>query len=93
MVNGQGFWAGYSKSIQNGVLTCILPIGETLLFTDNLINLISPFQSEEKRGIIVFAAELLYKSRGIFVLFLPCTLLYRSIYGDLCKRPILEVYT
>lgn len=33
--------------------------------------------------------------RGIFVLFLPCTLLYRSIYRDfylyMCKRPILKV--
>lgn len=33
--------------------------------------------------------------RGIFVLFLPCTLLYRSIYRDfylyMCKRPILRV--
>lgn len=35
------------------------------------------------------------KFRGIFVLFLPCTLLYSSIYGDfylyMCKRPILKV--
>ena len=34
------------------------------------------------------AAEV--KFRGIFVLFLPCTLLYSSIYGDfylyMCKK-------
>ena len=71
------------------------------LFTDILVSLeFSPFRSEirkkenakkkKKKKNNYKTCCCRGKFRGIFVLFLPCTLLYSSIYGDfylyMCKK-------